>query len=102
MPTDLQAVLDLLPAPVSEIEQLGGMGRPWSRAPEFMDLFRRLGTTHERRRSSLEHRQMFVVETELEGPPSSARGGRRATLRSAAGPRTMVMLRSPSVGRVMA
>ena len=29
-PTDLQAVLDLLPAPVSEIEQLGGMGRPWS------------------------------------------------------------------------
>lgn len=54
-PTDLQAGLDLLPAPVSEIERLGGMGRPWSRAPEFMDLFRRLGTTHERRRSSLEH-----------------------------------------------
>lgn len=28
--TDLQAVLDLLPARVTEIEQLGGMGRPWS------------------------------------------------------------------------
>jgi Ser/Thr protein kinase RdoA (MazF antagonist) len=27
---DLQAVLALLPAPVSEIEQLGGPGRPWS------------------------------------------------------------------------
>ena len=29
-PTDLRAVLELLPAPVSEIQQLGGPGRPWS------------------------------------------------------------------------
>ncbi len=29
-PTDLRAVLELLPAPVSEIKQLGGPGRPWS------------------------------------------------------------------------
>jgi len=30
IPTELQAVLDLLPNPASEIAQLGGPGRPWS------------------------------------------------------------------------
>lgn len=28
-PADLQAISDLLPAPVSDVEQLGGPGRPW-------------------------------------------------------------------------
>jgi hypothetical protein len=27
--TELEAVLDLLPTPVSEVAQLGGPGRPW-------------------------------------------------------------------------